>query len=36
MKAPKIKDITTLSQLTTYLKTKFERFVEIMDKIVEE
>ena len=36
MKAPKIKDITTLYQLTTYLKTKFERFVEIMDKIVEE
>ena len=36
MKAPKIKDITTLSQLTTYLKAKFERFVEIMDKIVDE
>lgn len=35
-KAPKIKDITTLSQLTTYLKTKFERFVEIMDTIVDE
>ncbi len=35
-KAPKIKDITTLSQLTTYLKTKFERFVEIMDGLVDE
>ena len=35
-KAPKIKDITTLSQLTTYLKTKFERFVQIMDTIVDE